>query len=127
MKEILFLTVDQVIEVHADLIEEFGGSHGIRDLGLLQSAIAMPQAGFGDEYLHSNLFEMAAAYLFHLVQNHPFIDGNKRTAALSAFTFLKLNGHALKADEFSFEGIILDVAQGKIGKAAVAEFFRKNV
>lgn len=86
----------------------------------------MPQSGFGDRYLHADLFETAAAYLFHLVQNHPFVDGNKRTAAQTAFTFLRLNGHRLGADEFSFEDLILSVAQGRIGKAAVAEFFRKN-
>lgn len=126
MKEILFLTLEQVIEIHADVIEEFGGTHGIRDLGLLQSAVAMPQAGFGDQYLHPDLFEMAAAYLYHLVQNHPFIDGNKRTAALVAFSFLLLNGYSLEVDEFLFEKIILETAQGQIGKRAIAAFFRSE-
>jgi death-on-curing protein len=66
MNETLFLNVEEVLEIHTDLIERYGGTNGVRDIGLLQSAVAMPQAGFGDRYLHSDLFEMAAAYLFHL-------------------------------------------------------------
>jgi len=126
MKEPLFLAFEQIVEIHAGMVEQYGGTHGIRDIGLLQSAVAMPQAGFGEAYLHSDLFEMAAAYLFHLVKNHPFIDGNKRTAALTAFTFLKVNGYLLEADEFLFEQVVLDVAQGKIDKAGIAGFFRRN-
>ena len=121
-----FLTLDEVTQIHADQIERYGGSHGIRDLNLLQSALAMPESGFGDVYLHADIFEMAAAYLYHIVQNHPFIEGNKRAGAMVAFTFLKLNGFTLTAKETVFEPLILDAAQGKIGKAAVAEFFRKH-
>ena len=76
----LFLTLEEVREIHIDQIERYGGGPGIRDISLLQSAIAMPAAGFGEQYLHGDLFEMAAAYLFHLVQNHPFVDGNKNLA-----------------------------------------------
>ena len=76
MKEPLFITVEEVIEIHTELIERYGGMNGIRDIGLLQSGMAMPQAEFSDRYLHSDLFEMVAAYLFHLVQNHPFVDRN---------------------------------------------------
>ena len=121
-----FLTLEEVTEIHADQIERYGGSLGVRDAGLLQSAIAMPESGFGEHYLHADLFEMAAAYLFHLVQNHPFIDGNKRVGAMATFTFLKLNGLTLTAKDTEFESIILSVAQGKMGKAGVAEFFRKH-
>jgi len=121
-----FLTLEEVIWIHSDQIIRFGGSPGIRDLALLESAIAMPQAGFGDQYLHTDLFEMAAAYLFHIVRNHPFIDGNKRTGAMAAFTFLKVNTYTLIADDVEFENIILSVIQGKVSKAAIAEFFRKN-
>jgi death-on-curing protein len=74
----LFLDIDRVLRTHRSLIERYGGAEGIRDVGLLHSAIAMPQASFGGEFLHKNLFEMAAAYLYHIVQNHPFVDGNKR-------------------------------------------------
>jgi death-on-curing protein len=121
-----FLTLDEVIEIQADQIERYGGSLGTRDKDLLQSAIAMPESGFGEHYLHTDLFEMAAAYLFHLVQNHPFVDGNKRVGAMAAFTFLKLNGLTLTAKDTEFESIILSVAQGKVGKAGVAEFLRQH-
>ena len=125
MAEPRFLSVEDVIEIHADQIERYGGSLGVRDIELLRSATGMPEAGFGEHYLHADLFEMAAAYLFHIVQNHPFVDGNKRTGAMTAFVFLKLNGCALVADEPAFEEIILRAAQGEIGKDIIAEFFRK--
>lgn len=121
-----FLSVEDVLEVHADQIERYGGSLGVREVELLRAAIGMPEAGFGDQYLHADLYEMAAAYLYHIVQNHPFIDGNKRTGAMAAFVFLKLNGLMLDADESAFEEIVLKAAQGQIGKDAIAEFFRKR-
>jgi death-on-curing protein len=122
----LFLSVEDVIEIHADQIQRYGGSLGIRDADLLQSALGMPEAGFGDQYLHVDLFEMAAAYLYHIVQNHPFIDGNKRAGTMAAFVFLKLNGLTLDADELAFETLVLQAAQGQVGKDAIADFFRQN-
>jgi death-on-curing protein len=122
----IFLSLGEVLEIHRDQIERYGGDPGIRDLGLLQSALAMPAAGFGGRYLHTDLFEMAAAYLFHITQNHPFLDGNKRTGAVASLVFLALNGVDVGADEEEFEKTVLRVAEGKIDKAAVAEFFRKN-
>ena len=95
----VFLDIDRVIRTHRSLIEAYGGVGGIRDAGLLHSAIAMPQASFGGHYLHADLFEMAAAYLYHIVQNHPFLDGNKRTGAASAIIFLAMNDCELEADE----------------------------
>jgi len=121
-----FLTLDEVIEIHRDMIERYGGSFGIRDEGLLESAVAMPQAGFGEQYLHADVFEMAAAYLFHIVRNHPFVDGNKRTGAMAAFTFLKLNQVTLNAGELKFERLVRAAAEGKLGKEKIAEFFRNN-
>jgi death-on-curing protein len=121
-----FLSLDEVVEIHREMIDHYGGRAGIRDMGLLQSAVAMPQASFVGEYLHTDFFEMAAAYLFHLVQNHPFLDGNKRTGALAAFIFLKLNNWTLTARGIDFERIVLAVAQGKLGKSAVADFLRKH-
>ncbi len=121
-----FLTLDEVIEIHRDMIERYGGSFGIRDEGLLESAVAMPQAGFGEQYLHADVFEMAAAYLFHIVRNHPFVDGNKRTGAMAAFTFLKLNQVTLNAGELKFERLVRAGAEGKLGKEKIAEFFRNN-
>lgn len=121
-----FLSVEDVLDIHTDQIERYGGSLGVRDSELLQSAIGVPEAGFGNQYLHADLFEMAAAYLYHIVQNHPFIDGNKRTGAMTAFVFLKLNGLELEATEPVFEEIVLKAAQGQIEKLAIAEFFRKH-
>ena len=122
----VFLSLDEVIEIHWDMIERYGGSTGLRDMGLLQSAVAMPQAGFGSEFLHADLFEMAAAYLFHIVQNHPFIDGNKRVGSMAAFTFLKLNGLTLAASDVEFERVVLEVASGRSSKAAIAEFLKTH-
>ena len=77
--EFFFLDLLQIVAIHQDQLDRYGGERGLRDIELLNSAIAMPQAGFGDEYLHKGVFEMAAAYLFHIVKNHAFLDGNKRT------------------------------------------------
>jgi death-on-curing protein len=122
----VFLTLGEVIEIHRDQIERYGGDPGIRDLGLLQSAMAMPAAGFGGRYLHMDLYAMAAAYLFHITQNHPFVDGNKRTGAVASLVFQSLNDVELEADEEEFERIVLGVAQGEIDKASVAKFLREN-
>jgi death-on-curing protein len=122
----IFLSLAEVLEIHRDQIGRYGGHPGIRDLGLLQSALAMPAAGFGGKYLHSDLIEMSAAYLFHIMQNHPFIDGNKRTGTVAAIVFLSLNGIELEADEAQLEKLVFDVAQGKAGKNTIADFLRKN-
>jgi len=89
MKGPLFLRLNEVIEIHTDQIARYGGSGGIRDIDLLKSAIAMPAATFGGKYLHSDLYEMAAAYFFQLVKNQAFIDGNKRFATVAALAFLE--------------------------------------
>ena len=121
-----FLGLDEVLEIHRDQIERYGGESGIHDLGLLQSALAMPAAAFGGDYLHTDLFEMAAAYLFHLTQNHPFVDGNKRTGAVAALVFLILNGVEIDAEQQDFEKLVWKVAHGKADKADAAEFFRAH-
>lgn len=126
MSEIEFLGLDEVLEIHQDQIKRYGGSAGIRDMGLLQSAVAMPAAGFGDHYLHEDIFAMAAAYLFHITQNHPFVDGNKRTGAAAAVVFLEINGVELTAYEDAFEELVRSVAAGDSDKAAAAAFFRDN-
>ncbi|MFZ5828581.1 MAG: type II toxin-antitoxin system death-on-curing family toxin [Planctomycetota bacterium] len=123
----LFLDLDRVLRTHRSLIEHYGGAEGIRDVGLLHSAIAMPQASFGGEFLHKDLFEMAAAYLYHIVQNHPFLDGNKRTGAATAIVFLTINGIELQGDEEGLVELTLAVAQGTSGKQQIADFFRKIV
>ena len=121
-----FLSIGEVLEIHRDQIERYEGDPGIRDLGLLQSALAMPAAGFGGRYLHGDLYEMAAAYLFHIIQNHPFVDGNKRTGVVAALVFLALNNVVIEADEDDFERLVRAVAEGEAAKATVSEFLRKN-
>ncbi len=121
-----FLTLDDALEVHRDQIERYGGTLGVRDNGLLESALAAPQSGFGGNYLHADLFEMASAYLFHLVQNHPFLDGNKRVGAAAALTFLVMNGIETKIPNQALVQMVLSVAQGRTEKTAIADFFRRN-
>ena len=121
-----FLTLDDALEVHRDQIERYGGTLGVRDNGLLESALAAPQSGFGGNYLHADLFEMASAYLFHLVQNHPFLDGNKRVGAAAALTFLAMNGIETKIPNQALVQMVLSVAQGRMEKTAIADFFRQN-
>ena len=120
----LFLDLEQIMRLHASMIERYGGTEGTRDLGLLQSAVAMPQMAYGGEYLHADIFEMAAAYLYHLVQNHPFLDGNKRTGAAAAIVFLAMNDIEIEADEDGLVDLTLSVASGKAGKPDIANFFR---
>lgn len=94
-----FVDVESVVAIHAVLIERFGGTLGLRDEGLLRSALAQPQATFGGVPLHEDVFEMAAAYAYHLCANHPFLDGNKRIAATVMGTFLSVNGVDASFDE----------------------------
>jgi len=122
----LFLDAVHVLRTHLSLIERYGGEEGVRDAGLLHSAIAMPQASFGGEFLHKDLFEMAAAYLYHIVQNHPFLDGNKRTGAAAAIIFLSMNDVEIKADEEGLVDLTLAVARGEVGKSEIAAFFRER-
>lgn len=124
--EPVFLTLDEVVAIHRDQIERYGGALGVRGWGLLQSAIAMPAATFGGQYLHSDLLEMAAAYMFHIVQNHPFIDGNKRVGAVASDVFLTLNDVRLTASEDEYADFVLSVARGETSKSAAAEFLRAN-
>jgi death-on-curing protein len=111
---------------HVSLIETYGGEAGIRDLGLLHSAIAVPQASFGGERPYDDLFDMAAAYLYHIVQNHPFVDGNKRTGAAAAIIFLAMNGIEIEADEDGLVEMTMAVAQSRVGKREIAAFFRQR-
>lgn len=124
MQTPLFLDLEQVMRLHASMIERYGGTEGTRDVGLLQSAVAMPQMAYGGEYLHADVFDMAAAYLYHIVQNHPFLDGNKRTGAATAIVFLAMNGVQIEADEDGLVELTLSVACGQSGKPGIAEFFR---
>ena len=118
-----FLSLDEVLELHADQISSFGGTPGVRDEGLLESALAQPQATFGGQFLHPTISEQAAAYLYHIAMNHPFIDGNKRTAFAVTDTFLRLNGCALNlTDDRAFD-LVMRVARGTMTKEELSREF----
>lgn len=121
-----FLTLSDVLLLHDDQVALYGGATGVRDLGLLESAVAQPQAGYGGQLLHGDLFEMAAAYLFHIVKNHPFVDGNKRTGAVAALVFLDLNGIEIDAPKGSLYELTMSVASGQAGKEEIARFLRTH-
>jgi death-on-curing protein len=124
MADIDFLSRDDALHAHEDQVRRYGGDPGLHDPGLLDSALAQPQAAFGGQLLHAFPFEIAAAYLFHLVQNHPFSDGNKRTGAVAALLFLDLNGVEISAPRGALYDLTIAVANGNAGKPVIAEFFR---
>jgi len=121
-----FLTVEELLTIHQRVIAAHGGMLGVRDRGLLESANSMPAAQFGGQYLHPDLASMAAAYLFHLCKNHPFLDGNKRVALAAADVFLELNELLLDATDQELELVTLGVADGSISKEQTVEFFKTH-
>ncbi len=125
MREPAFLTLAEVVEIHADHIQRYGGGEGIRDIDLLSSAFAMPYASFSDQFLHVDLFEMAGAYAFHISENHPFIDGNKRTALASALVFLETNGISIADPKGLLYDAMLSLAPGKLNKSEFAQILRE--
>lgn len=127
MNEPLFLTLDEVLQIHADMLASYGGQDGVRDLALLESAIAQPKAAFGGEYFHNDIPSMAAAYLFHIAKNHPFADGNKRTAVAAAIVFLKMNDMPFIAPQDDVSDLAERVASGGATKEGVIRFFRGHI
>lgn len=126
MESIQFIELSDVMEIHVDQILLYGGTTELRDTGLLESAIEQARATFSGEYLHAFPFEMAAAYLFHVVNNHPFVDGNKRTGTVAALVFLDWNGYQLDCQIGELAELTLAVATGQRSKLEIAEFFRSN-
>jgi death-on-curing protein len=124
MKDIIFLTLSEVVDIHADQIARYGGSDGILDISLLSSAVAMPLASFSGGYLHDDIFEMAAAYAFHICQDHPFVDGNKRTALASALVFLDMNGKNIIDESGRLYDAMMSVATGQLSKSEFASILR---
>ena len=114
-----------VREIHAEVIARFGGSDGVRDMALLESAVAAPQAGFGGKSPYADLADVAAAYLYYICKNHPFIDGNKRTALGACIVFLRLNGVATNADGPDWEDLAMAVAAGTIDRGETTERLRR--
>lgn len=127
MGQVAYLSVAAVLEIHRRVIEEFGGDPGLRDRGLLESAVSMPQSTFDGVDLHAGIAEKAAAYHFHLCANHPFIDGNKRAAVTAAEVFLLINGHELSAGDREIEDLTMGVAAGRLSKEGVVAFFIRHV
>jgi len=119
-----FFTVEQVIEIHDVFLEDHGGLPGIRDKGLLISAVEMPRASIFGEYLHKTIYDKAAAYLFHIVQNHPFNDGNKRTGALTTILFFEENGIKVAFSDQDYEEFVVNIAQGQKNKEEIAYFLK---
>lgn len=122
----IFLTLDEALAIHADQIERYGGALGIRDRGLLESALAMPEATYAGQDLHPSLPEKAAAYLFHLVKNHPFVDGNKRVGLAVALVFLAMNGVRVRATDDELVDLVMGIAEGRSSKSDVAVFLRTH-
>ena len=125
--KIRFLGLEEVIRLHHDQIERYGGADGVRDLGLLESAVAAPEASFSGDYLHTTLPEMAAAYLFHLAKNHPFVDGNKRVAAAAMIMFVYLNDGDLECSEDELVALTMGVASGDVTKSKAAVFLAERM
>jgi death-on-curing protein len=121
----IHLNEEIVREIHRDVLAAFGGLDGVRDAGLLESAVAAPQASFGGESPFADVIEVAAAYLFYLCRNHPFIDGNKRTALTAAIVFLRLNGFEPAKDSEAWEALVLEVAASKLDREGATRRLRK--
>ncbi|HEX7176482.1 MAG TPA: type II toxin-antitoxin system death-on-curing family toxin [Pyrinomonadaceae bacterium] len=122
-----FLTLKELIELHRRLIEQSGGSPGIRDLGLLESAMAQPLMTFGGEDLYPTVVEKASALGFSLIKNHPFVDGNKRAGHAAMEVFLVLNGHEIDAGVDDQEGVILRLAAVEMGREEFTDWLRAHV
>jgi death-on-curing protein len=120
-----FLTIDDVLDLHDLHLGRYGGSAGVRDRGLLESAVSQARASFGGELLHADLAAMASAYLVSIVKNHPFVDGNKRAGLAAALTFLDLNGIAIDHSSAVLYDATMAVAEGRLDKEGVAEVFRR--
>ena len=116
-----------ILHFHEDLLIRYGGKPGLRDEKLLESALAQPEATFEGEYLHKSIYEMAAAYGFHLCKNHPFIDGNKRIALIALFTFLYVNGYEIQLDEKKMYLLIMAIADGTMSKDNLTKYLKKHI
>jgi death-on-curing protein len=122
----LYLSVEQLVAVHASLVEAFGGSSGLRDRGALEAAAARPAVTFGGEDLYPDDCAKAAALMHSLVMNHPFVDGNKRVGALAAEAFLEINGHRLLASDDEFEDVTMAAARGELDAERLAIWLRQR-
>jgi death on curing protein len=125
MTEYIWLTADMIVDIHASQLAAFGGPGGIRDHGMLESAIARPRNQFA--YGETDLCQLAASYAFGIAKNHPFVDGNKRAAFLAAATFLRLNGVRFAPKQMEAAAAILGTAAGEISEDGLARWIRDNL
>ncbi len=121
-----YLSPHQVLFLHARLIEETGGSHGVRDMGLLLSALGRPMATFEGKDLHPTIYQKAAALSHSMINNHPFVDGNKRTGIGVAVLFLSLNGYVITASNQELLDLTLKIAQKRTTKDDLANWFEMH-
>jgi death-on-curing protein len=120
-----FLTLSEVLLILEDQIRNYGGTYGVRDINLLSSALHMPQSSFGGQYLHETIPSMAATYAFHICQNHPFIDGNKRVALSTSLVFLDINGWTFNCNDEMLYSEIINMAKGEIKKEDLIKYFER--
>ena len=120
-----FLELEDVFELHADSIARYGGDMGVRDRGLIDAAVAVPRQSFGGEYLHKTLFEMAAAYAFHLAESQGFVDGNKRAGLAAATAFLAMNGYDLIEQEDRLYTAMIAISARTLDKRGLARVFEE--
>jgi death-on-curing protein len=121
-----FLTLSEALLILEDQIRNYGGIYGVRDINLLSSALYMPQSGFDKQYLHKTIPAMAAAYAFHICQNHPFVDGNKRAALASSLVFLDINEYTFNCKDEVVYSEIMQVAKGEIKKEELIKYYEKH-
>jgi len=127
MRRIIFLPERLILLFHEQLIQTYGGTHGVRDEKLLDSALGQPKATFEGKFLHNNLIEMTAAYGYHICNNHPFIDGNKRIALVAMDVFLQRNGYEINATEKETYKMMMKLASGELAKDELVKWLEKNV
>ncbi len=127
MKKTIFLSLDVVLAIHEDMVNQYGGSHGIRDLGLIQSAIARPQAAFSGEELYATIIDKAAALFHSLLFNHAFVDGNKRTSIVTTARFLFVNGYSLEVTNEEFVAFPLQVENKHWDIEQIAAWLEEHV
>jgi death-on-curing protein len=123
---IRFLPEELVTIIHSDLLQRYGGKAGIRDVALLQSALAQPKVTVGRKFVHKSVFDKAAAYGFHLCKNHPFIDGNKRVAFVLMDLFLQRNGWEIAANEEDAYSLMIDLSSGNVSKTELSSWLKNH-
>lgn len=121
-----YLTTRAVLRIHYRMVKRFGGSQGVRDLGLIESALARPKAGFGEFEAYPEIFTKTAVLMHSLLKNHPFVDGNKRTATIAAIIFLKRNGFKIKVTQKEFVKLALDIENNNLPEDKIAAWLKKH-